>query len=93
MIRELDVFSGDEELIIEFIHNFSIKYKYLEIDELDENILEKLMTLFSIDDIQASILYQKLFFSLKDWASSTRKRKRLQLKMSSQSYLFLKKII
>ncbi|NSV80224.1 ATP-binding protein, partial [Enterococcus faecalis] len=77
MIRELDVFSGDEELIIEFIHNFSIKYKYLEIDELDENILEKLMTLFSIDDIQASILYQKLFFSLKDWASSTRKKEEI----------------
>lgn len=72
MIRELDVFDGNEELIIEFIHNFSIKYRYLEIDELDENILKKLMTLFSIDDVQASNLYQKLFFALKEWASSTR---------------------
>lgn len=77
IIKEVDVFDGDIELLMDFLHNFSLKHEYPNTTKLDENILEKLMNIFSIPKESGVELYQKLFFSLKEWASSTRQKEEI----------------
>lgn len=73
IIEELNDFD-DDHLKAMFLKCFSIEYDYPDIDKLDIDILNKLMILFSINENKASLLYEKLFFSLKEWASSTRSK-------------------
>ncbi|HHA4378911.1 TPA: ATP-binding protein [Enterococcus faecium] len=73
IIEELNDFE-DDHLKAMFLKCFSIKYDYPDIDKLDTDILNKLMILFSINENKASLLYEKLFFALKEWASSTRSK-------------------
>jgi hypothetical protein len=77
IIKEVDVFDGDVELLMDFLRNFSLKHEYPNTNKLDENILEQLMNIFSIPKESGVELYQKLFFSLKEWASSTRQKEEI----------------
>lgn len=77
IFEEADVFDGDDELLLEFFHNFSLKYEYPNTNELDQSILNQLGILFSIPEESSVELYQKLFFALKDWASSNRQKEKI----------------
>lgn len=71
IVEEADVFEGEEELLA-FLRSFTIEHDYSDAQKLDKNICDRLMDLFGASDEISQELYRRLFFSLKEWASSTR---------------------
>ncbi|WP_219914893.1 AAA family ATPase, partial [Priestia megaterium] len=75
-LEEIDVFE-EEERKIEFIQKFRIVIEHPNTAELDEKILTKLVNIFSISQETSLELYKSLFYSLKNWASSTRTQEKI----------------
>lgn len=76
IFEELDGCLDDKEILV-FFRQFNLQSSYHSQDILDKNIITRFQTLFGVDEVQGIDLYQKLFYAVKQWASSTRESEKI----------------